>query len=108
MISRQYTRKIQIYKTTSVSDGFGGNTVIDVLIGSYWAEVKQNSAFKDNSIGNSEIKNNYSFKIRTNANLENDISDLSIVYNAKKYVVNDIRYDDELFRFVNITANGIS
>ena len=107
MISRQYTRKIAIYKTTDVSDGYGGNTVTDVLIGSYWAEVKQNSAFRDNSIGKSDIKNNYSFKIRANDNLTPDIDNLSIVYRGNKYVVNDIRYDDELFRFVNITANGI-
>jgi SPP1 family predicted phage head-tail adaptor len=107
MIARQYTRKIQLFKTSSVSDGFGGNTVNDVLIGSYWAEVKQNSAFKDNSIGNSQIKNNYTFKIRANINLDMDISNLSIVFNSKKYVVNDLRYDDELFRFVTISANGI-
>lgn len=107
MISRQYTRKIAIYKTTDVSDGYGGNTVTDVLIGSYWAEVKQNSAFRDNSIGKSDIKNNYLFKIRANDNLTPDIDNLSIVYRGNKYVVNDIRYDDELFRFVNITANGI-
>lgn len=106
MISRQYTRKIAIYKTTDVSDGYGGNTVTDVLIGSYWAEVKQNSAFRENSIGKSDIKNNYSFKIRANDNLTPDIDNLSIVYRGNKYVVNDIRYDDELFRFVNITANG--
>ena len=106
MISRQYTRKIAIYKTTNVSDGYGGNTVTDVLIGSYWAEVKQNSAFRDNSIGKSDIENNYSFKIRANDNLTLDIDNLSIVYRGNKYVVNDIRYDDELFRFVNITANG--
>ena len=107
MISRQYTRKIAIYKTTNVSDGYGGNTVTDVLIGSYWAEVKQNSSFKDNSIGKSDIKNNYSFKIRVNSTLTPDIDNLSIIYKGSKYVVNDIRYDDELFRFVNITANGI-
>lgn len=107
MISRQYTRKIAIYKTTNVSDGYGGNTVTDVLIGSYWAEVKQNSSFKDNSIGKSDIKNNYSFKIRANSKLTPDIDNLSIIYKGSKYVVNDIRYDDELFRFVNITANGI-
>ena len=107
MISRQYTRKIAIYKTTNVSDGYGGNTVTDVLIGSYWAEVKQNSSFKDNSIGKSDIKNDYSFKIRANDNLTPDIDNLSIIYKGSKYVVNDIRYDDELFRFVNITANGI-
>jgi len=106
MISRQYTRKIAIYKTTNVSDEYGGNTVTDVLIGSYWAEVKQNSSFKDNSIGKSDIKNNYSFKIRANSVLIPDIDNLSIIYKGSKYVVNDIRYDDELFRFVNITANG--
>ena len=107
MISRQYTRKIAIYKTTNVSDGYGGNTVTDVLIGSYWAEVKQNSSFKDNSIGKSDIKNNYSFKIRANSILTPNIDNLSIIYKGSKYVVNDFRYDDELFRFVNITANGI-
>ena len=107
MIARQYNRKIQIYKTTTVADGYGGNTISDVLIGSFWAEVKQNSAFKDNSLGKADIKNNYSFKIRANSNLNPDIDNLSIVYREVKYVVNDIRYDDELFRFINITANGI-
>lgn len=106
MIARQYSRKIQIYKSTTVADGFGGNTVADVLIGSFWSEVKQNSAFKDNSIGKADIKNNYSFKIRANSTLTPDIDNLSIVYRGNKYVVNDIRYDDELFRFVNIQANG--
>lgn len=106
MISRQYTRKIEIYKTTNVSDGYGGNTVTDVLIGSYWAEVKQNRSFKDNAVGKSLIKNNYSFKIRSNDNITPDIDNLSIVYHGEKYVVNDLRYDDELFRFINITANG--
>lgn len=106
MIARQYTRKIQIYKAVPVPDGISGSTVADVLIGSFWAEVKQNSAFKDNSIGKADIKNNYSFKIRANATLTPDIDNLSIVYLGNKYVVNDIRYDDELFRFVNIQANG--
>ena len=107
MISRQYTRKIAIYKTINAEDGFGGNTVSDVLIGSYWAEVKQNSAFKDNSIGRADIKNNYSFKIRANSTLTPDINNLSIIFKGSKYVVNDIRYDDELFRCINIIANGI-
>lgn len=106
MISRQYTRKISIYKTTNLSDGYGGNTVSDVLIGSYWAEVKQNSSYKDNTIGKSLLKDNYSFKIRANNNITSDLDNLSIIYKSKKYVINDLRYDDELFRFINITANG--
>lgn len=106
MISRQYTRKVNIYKTTNVPDGFGGNTVTDVLIGSFWAEVKQNSSFKDNTIGKADIKNSYSFKIRANSVLNPDIDNLKIEYRNSFYVVNEIRYDDELFREINITANG--
>ena len=106
MIARQYNRKIQIYTTTTAPDGYGGNTVTDVLIGSFWAEVNQNSAYKDNSIGASDMKNNWSFKIRSNNTINPNMSNLSIIYHSNKYVVNDIRYNDELFREINITANG--
>ena len=106
MISRQYTRKIKIYKTENVSDGFGGNTVDDVLIGSFWAEVKQNSSFKDNTLGKSDIKTTYSFKIRANSVLNPDIDNLIIEYRGLRYMVNDISYADELFREINIIANG--
>jgi len=106
MISRKYSRKIDIYKTETVEDGFGGNTINDVLIGSYWADVKQNSAFRNNQVGTSDIRNSWSFKIRDNKCLIPVIDNLSIVYNCKKFVVNDIQYNDELFREINIIANG--
>lgn len=106
MISRKYTRKIEIYKTDSVVDGYGGNTVTDILIGSFWAEVKQNSASKDNSIGLSVIKDNYSFKIRSTKKIIEDLDNLSVVYRNKKYVVSDLTYNDEMFREINIIANG--
>jgi SPP1 family predicted phage head-tail adaptor len=107
LIARQYTRKIKIYDTVISSDSYGGNLVEDVFIGSYWAEVKQNSSFKDNSIGKADLKNNYTFRIRANDFInEANENNLSIIYKGFKYVVNDIRFEDELFRFVNITANG--
>ena len=107
MISRQYTRKIKIYQTTSIDDGYGGALPSDVLIGNFWSEVKQNSAFRDTQVGASDIKNNYSFKMRSTDKITPDnIDNLFIIYRDKKYVVNDIRYNDELFRETNITANG--
>ncbi len=106
MIARQYDKRIKIYSTTTVSDGFGGNTITEVLIGSFWAELKQNSAFRDTAIGMSNIKDNWSFNIRTNPTITVNMDNLTIEYRGVKRVVNDIRYNDELFREINITANG--
>lgn len=106
MLARQYSRKVNIYRTNTSSDGFGGNTVQDELIGSFWAEVKQNSAFKDNSLGKADLKTSYSFRIRANSVLTGNEDNLKIEYRNKFYIVNEIRYDDELFRFINIVANG--
>ncbi len=109
MISRKYNRKIQIFKTTSTPDNFGGNDVSLVLIGSFWSEVKQLASNKDNSIGNVLTKTTYSFKIRANTQTINTSliqNDLSIVYRGNNYNVNEITYNDELFREVNLIANG--
>lgn len=107
MLSRQYDKKIKIFQTGFTDDGYGGTTPEPLEIGSFWSEVKQNSAFRDNQVGTSEIKNNWSFKIRSTPKITPDnIDNLYIIYLGKKFIVNDIRYNDELFRETNITANG--
>lgn len=107
MLARQYDKRIKLYTTETVPDGFGGNTVEEVLIGSFWAEISQNSAFRDVQQGKSDIKDNWSFKIRSTPKITpNNIDNLFIEYRGVKRVVNDIRYNDELFRETNIIANG--
>jgi len=107
MLARKYDKIIKIYSTESVPDGYGGNIVTPVLIGLFWAELKQNSVYRDYSIGKSDIKDNWSFNIRATPKITPDnIDNLTIEYKGIKRVVNDIRYNDELFRELNITANG--
>ena len=36
MRSRGFNKRIDIYETTTVSDGFGGSTVSDTLVTSSW------------------------------------------------------------------------
>lgn len=109
MLARQYDKRIKIYSTTNLPDGYGGNTVTDILIGSFWADLKQNSAFRDYSIGKSDLKDNWSFNIRATPKITPDnIDNLTIEYKGVKRIVNDIHYNDELFRELNITANGDS
>lgn len=106
MIARQYNRKIDVYKTDMVPDGYGGNTVTDVLIGSFWAEVKQNTSYTDNAVGDAILKASYTFKIRANSILNPDFGDMSIIYRGVRFMVNSIVYADELFRELTITAIG--
>jgi SPP1 family predicted phage head-tail adaptor len=109
MKARKYTRRIEIFTTTEIDDGYGGSIASDVSLGSFWAEVKQNSAYRDNSIGMADIKNNWSFNVRANPVLMYNKDNLTILYHGEKRVVNDIRYNDELFRVlreINIVANG--
>lgn len=107
MLARKYAKKIQIWQNTTISDGFGGNTIGEpVLVGSFFAEILQNSAFKDVTLGQSNLKNNYTFRVRESGKLHTEIEDCYIVFRDKKYVIKDIRYDDELFRFLIIQANG--
>jgi len=106
MLSRKYNRKVEVYNTVPVADGFGGNISTDNSLGMFWAEVKMLSSFKDHAVGVSDIKKTYSFKLRATNEITPLANDLSIIYKSQKYVVNDITYDDENFRFVNIIANG--
>ena len=39
MRSRKLSKRVEIWQTSNVSDGFGGNTIAETLITSSWAEV---------------------------------------------------------------------
>jgi hypothetical protein len=104
MIARNYTRLVDFYRTNNVADGFGGNTVSESLIGSYWSEVKNARSFNDTAQGTDVIKNTYVFQIRVNDFIEPHLNNLSIIYNGQKYIVNNFEYVDALFRFIKIIA----
>jgi len=106
MLSRQYTKKIRIDSIQLNADGYGGNTTSPVVLGSFWAEVKQLSSFRENQSGSGDMKNTYSFKVRANPAFSNQSDNLSILYKNQRYISSDITYDDENFRFVNIIAHG--
>jgi head-tail adaptor len=109
MKARKYDKRIKIYGMGFVEDGYGGTTPAEMLIGGFWAEAKQNSAFRDTAVGASDIKNNWSFNIRSTPKITpGNIDNLFVEYLGARFSVNDIRYADELRREINITANGIS
>ncbi len=106
MIARQYSRKIILKEATAVSDGFGGFVTTDIVLANVWAEVKQNSAFKDGNQGTNDLKNSYTFKIRNNPAFDGKLDNISIEYRGQQFGVSSWEYSDELFRFVTILATG--
>ena len=94
MIARQYSRKIILKEATAVADGFGGFVTQDVVLASVWAEVKQNSAFKDGNQGTNDLKNSYTFKIRNNSAFDGKLDNISIEYKGQQFGVSSWEYDD--------------
>lgn len=43
MISREYNKRIEIWQTSNVDNGYGGETVSETLIASSWAKVSSAS-----------------------------------------------------------------
>ena len=108
MIARKYNRRIEIWDAgTLVADGYGGNTITSTLIAEVWANVSQNSSFKDTTIGKSDVKKTYTFKVRNAVVfMINNLSNAYIIYNGKNYNITSVENPDDQFREITIIAHG--
>jgi head-tail adaptor len=90
MIARKYDRIIEMWTTTTVSDGFGGNTVTTALDYTLWANVTTNNASRTNENGQNDNFVQVIFTVRNNPNLNISIKDNFIVYNSVIYNIDSI------------------
>jgi head-tail adaptor len=90
MISRKYDRIIEMWITTTVSDGFGGNTVTTALDYTLWANVTTNNASRTNENGQNDNFVQVVFTVRNNPNLNISIKDNFIVYNSVIYNIDSV------------------
>ena len=90
MIARKYDRIIEMWITTTVSDGFGGNTVTTALDYTLWANVTTNNASRTNENGQNDNFVQVIFTIRNNPNLNISIKDNFIVYNNVIYNIDSV------------------
>lgn len=87
MRARQLNKRIEIYQTRTVSDGFAGETMYDELITSSWAKVETHD---DKQQRQSEVGvDDYSQKLKITMRFRNDISYNSVnqflMYRGLKY-----------------------
>jgi hypothetical protein len=90
MISRKYDRIIEMWITTTVSDGFGGNTITTALDYTLWANVTTNNASRTNENGQNDNFVQVVFTVRNNPNLNISIKDNFIVYNSVIYNIDSV------------------
>lgn len=116
--ARKYNKKIDLYSVSEVSDGFGGYTTTDALVGSFWVYMTTlNSSSRSNSnsdgFGTIDSANGVRFVFRHNPNITFNYKSMYFVYRGYKYTIQNnsinINYSDnevELFVTKDNTPNG--
>jgi head-tail adaptor len=90
MIARKYDRIIEMWVTSNVGDGYGGNTVTTELDYTLWANVTTNNSSRTNENGQNDNFIQLVFTVRNNPNLNISIKDSFIVYNNVTYNIDSI------------------
>ncbi len=94
MIARKYTKAIGIWKTTTVSDGYGGNTVTTALVYSVWANAATKRAYRQNENGQNDNFVQTVFTIRNRYDIDLSVKDNFIKYNGLVYNIDSILNKD--------------
>jgi len=90
MIARKYTKAIGIWKTTTVPDGYGGNTVTTALVYSVWANVTAKKAYRQNKNGQNDNFVQTIFTIRNRYDIDLSVEENFIKYNGLVYNIDDL------------------
>jgi len=94
MIARKYNRAIAIWKTTTVSDGYGGNTVTEALVYSVWANFDTKRAYRQNENGQNDNFVQSIFTIRNRYDIDLSVKDNFIKYNGLIFNIDSIQNID--------------
>jgi len=94
MIARKYTKRIELWQTTPVPDGYGGNTVTTDLVATMWANVTAKRATRTNENGQNDNFVQTVFTIRNRYDLDVSIKDNFIVYNGLTYNIESVLNKD--------------
>jgi len=88
MRSRKLSKRIEIWQTSNVSDGFGGNTVAETLIARSWAEIiTLNDTNRSTDIGITSATNTIKIKLRKRNDLTYNSINQFIKYRGAKYII---------------------
>ena len=118
MRSRKLSKRIEIWQTSNVSDGFGGNTVAETLIASSWAEIiTLNNTNRSTDIGITSATNTIKVRLRKRNDLTYNGINQYLKYRGFKYIIQNqpfnVGFRDDVVEILAVkeelkTANEIA
>ena len=87
MRARKYTKKIEVWQTTKVVDGFGGNGITTELITSTWCEIiTLDKLYRDTDFGVTDTANTIVIRLRKRNDLTYNSLNQFFKYRGEKYL----------------------
>ncbi len=90
MIARKYNKYVEMWKTTTVADGYGGNIVTTELDYSLWANVTAKRSSRLNENGQNDNFMQTIFTVRNRVNTSVSIKDNFIKYNDLVFDIDSV------------------
>jgi head-tail adaptor len=88
MSCRRKSKRVEIWQTSNVPNGFGGNSVSETLITSSWAEViTLNNTNRSTDIGITSATNTIKIKLRKRNDITYNSINQFIKYRGYKYII---------------------
>ena len=88
MRSRKKSKRVEIWQTSNAPDGFGGNTAVETLITSSWAEIiTLNNTNRSTDIGITSATNTIKIKLRKRNDITYNGINQFIKYRGYKYII---------------------
>ena len=118
MRSRKLSKRIEIWQTSNVSDGFGGNTVAETLITSSWVEIiTLNDVNRSTDIGITSATNSIKVRLRKRKDITYNSVNQYLKYRGFKYIIQNqpfnVGFRDDVIEILAVkeelkTANEIT
>ena len=107
MRSRKLSKRIEIWQTSNVSDGFGGNTVAETLIASSWAEIiTLNNTNRSTDIGITSATNTIKVRLRKRNDITYNGINQYLKYRGFKYIIQNqpfnVGFKDEVIEILAV------
>jgi len=106
--ARGYNKRVEIWLTKTVGDGFGGYTVISEILTNSWAKLETVDLFSQNVLntnyGLNDSANSLKVTVRKRNDLVYDLQRIYLVYRGQKYIIKSFatntNFEDNTITFI--------